>query len=68
VVIYAGTNGFVDKVPVREVTRFERGLLAHLRGKHASLLNEIETNDQKIAGAIADKIKAAIEEFAKGFA
>ncbi len=67
-VIYAGTEGFLDKIPVNQVTKFERGMLQHLRSKHESLLTEIETNDQKIAGAIADKIKAAIEEFAKGFA
>ncbi|MEO0681397.1 MAG: F0F1 ATP synthase subunit alpha, partial [Pseudomonadota bacterium] len=67
-VIFAGTNGFVDDVPVGDVTRFEAGLLSHLRTKHQALLDDIETNDQKIAGAVADKIKGAIEEFKKGFA
>jgi F-type H+-transporting ATPase subunit alpha len=67
VVIFAGTQGFLDDIAVGDVTRFERGLLQHIRSKHQALLEEIETNDQKIAGAIADKIKAAIEEYAKGF-
>ena len=67
-VIFAGTEGYVDDVPVGDVTRFESGLLAHLRGKHQALLDDIETNDQKIAGAIADKIKGAVEAFKKGFA
>ena len=67
-VIFAGTNGYLDTVPVGDVTKFERGLLAHLRSKYSELLDEIGSNDQKIAGAIADKIKAAIEDFAKGFA
>ncbi|MEM1313521.1 MAG: F0F1 ATP synthase subunit alpha [Pseudomonadota bacterium] len=67
-VIFAGTEGFVDDIEVGDVTRFETGLLAHLRGKHQALLDEIETNDQKIAGGIADKIKGAIEAFKKGFA
>ena len=31
VVIYAGTQGYLDKLPVKDVGRFERGLLAHLR-------------------------------------
>ena len=66
--IFAGTNGYLDTVPVGDVTKFERGLLAHLRSKYSELLDEIGSNDQKIAGAIADKIKAAIEDFAKGFA
>ncbi|MFW2545309.1 F0F1 ATP synthase subunit alpha [Primorskyibacter sp. 2E107] len=67
-VIYAGTNGFLDKVKVSDVGRFESGLLAHLRGKNADLLNEIETNDQKVKGELADKIKAAISDFAADFA
>ena len=67
-VIFAGTNGYLDNVPVSSVTKFERGLLAHLRSKYADLLSEIGNEDQKIAGAIADKIKAAIEDYAKGFA
>ncbi|MEC9432944.1 MAG: F0F1 ATP synthase subunit alpha [Pseudomonadota bacterium] len=67
-VIFAGTNGYLDNVPVSSVTKFERGLLAHLRSKYADLLTEIGNEDQKIAGAIADKIKAAIEDYAKGFA
>ncbi|MFT4794402.1 MAG: F-type H+-transporting ATPase subunit alpha [Paracoccaceae bacterium] len=68
VVIYAGTNGFLDKIAVGDVVRFEKGLLTHLRAQNADLLAEISDNDQKIAGAIADKIKAAIEGFSKDFA
>ena len=57
-IIFAGTEGFLDDIKVEDVTRFERGLLQHIRSKHQDLLNEIETEDQKIAGAIADKIRA----------
>ncbi|MEY4696417.1 MAG: hypothetical protein RIT14_845, partial [Pseudomonadota bacterium] len=32
-VIFAGTNGYLDKVPVKDVGRFEAGLLKHLRTK-----------------------------------
>ena len=68
VVIYAGTAGYLDKIAVGDVQRFERGLLAHLRSNHSALLSEIAANDQKIAGEIEDKIKAVIDEFAKDFA
>ncbi len=68
VVIYAGTQGYLDKIAVGDVTRFERGLLSHIRGKHQALLAEIRDKDPKIDGDIADRVKAAIEEFAKGFA
>ncbi|QDC10901.1 F0F1 ATP synthase subunit alpha [Oceanicola sp. D3] len=67
-VIYAGTNGYLDKVDVSEVGRFEAGLLAHLRGKHEDLLKDITDNDRKVKGELEDKIKAALDEFAKDFA
>ncbi len=67
-VIYAGTNGYLDKLPVREVSRFEAGLLAHLRSKHKDLLDDISQNDRKVKDELADKIKAALDEFAADFA
>ena len=33
-IIYAGTQGYLDKFPTADVGRFEAGLLKHLRGKH----------------------------------
>ena len=68
VVIFAGTHGYLDKLPVGDVTRFERGLLAHLRNTNAALLTKIRDQDQKIAGEIEKEIKAAIDGFAKTFA
>ncbi len=67
-VIFAGTQGFLDKIPVRDVSRFEAGLLSHLRGKHAELLEWITVEDPKVKGEAADRIKAAISEFADNFA
>ncbi|MDF2231094.1 F0F1 ATP synthase subunit alpha [Albimonas sp. CAU 1670] len=67
VVIYAGTQGYLDKIPVNQVTKFERGLLAHLRSSCKDLLDDIETNDRKVDGDLAAKIKSAIEDFSKGF-
>jgi F-type H+-transporting ATPase subunit alpha len=67
-VIYAGTNGYLDQLEVREVGRFEAGLLTHLRSKHQDLLDDIAQNDRKVKGELEDKIKAAIEEFSADFA
>ncbi len=67
-VIYAGTKGYLDKVAVKDVGRFEEGLLAHLRQKNADLLAEITDKDPKIKGEIEDKIKAALDAFAADFA
>jgi F-type H+-transporting ATPase subunit alpha len=68
VVIYAGVKGYLDKLPVSAVGKFERGLLQHLRTKGADVLKELRTKDAKVAGALEEKIKGAIEDFAKSFA
>ena len=67
-VIYAGTKGYLDKIGVKDVGRFEAGLLKHLRGKHADLLDYITKQDPKIKGEAEDKIKAALDAFAADFA
>ncbi|MEK0164252.1 F0F1 ATP synthase subunit alpha [Phaeobacter sp. JH20_36] len=67
-VIFAGTNGYLDKVDVKAVGRYEAGLLAHLRSKHQDLLDWITNEDPKIKGDAADKIKAALDAFAADFA
>ncbi len=66
--IFAGTNGYLDKIAVSSVGRYEAGLLAHLRGKHAGLLDYITKEDPKIKGEAEDKIRAALDEFAADFA
>ena len=67
-VIFAGTNAYLDGISVGDVGRFEKGLLAHLRGKHADLLAFITDEDPKIKGEAQDRIKAALDEFAADFA
>ena len=66
--IYAGTNGYLDKIEVKDVGRFEAGLLAHLRGKNQDLLDDITNNDRKVKGELEDKVKAALDDFAADFA
>jgi F-type H+-transporting ATPase subunit alpha len=67
-VIYAGVNGYLDKIAVRDVGRFEQGLLTHLRSDHKDLLDDITNNDRKVKDELADKIKAALDAYAEGFA
>jgi len=66
--IYAGTNGYLDKIDVSQVGRFEAGLLSHLRGKHSDLLDYITQDDPKIKGEAAEKIGAVLDEFSADFA
>ena len=43
-VIYAGVNGYLDKLPLNKVRAFEDGLLAYLRSKNAELLETIRSS------------------------
>jgi F-type H+-transporting ATPase subunit alpha len=67
-VIYAGTSGYLDKVAVKDVTRFEAGLLKHLRTRGKALLDDITANDRKVAGELDKAIRAELDAFAKDFA
>jgi F-type H+-transporting ATPase subunit alpha len=66
-VIWAGTNGYLDALPLNKVRAFEDGLLSLLRGKYVDLLNTIrDTRD--LSDASAAKLKAVVEEFIKTLA
>lgn len=67
-IIFAGTNGYLDKVALKDVGRYETELLNFLRNKHADLLAWITDEDPKIKGDAADKVKAVLDEFAADFA
>ena len=67
VVIFAGTNGYLDSVPVKDVTEYEAELLSYLHANHADVLEEIRTTRDLGDGAKA-KVKAALDAFAKQFA
>ncbi len=67
-VIFAGTNGYLDDLPLDKVKPFEDGLLNHMRNNRKDILDWITDEDPKIKGDAADKLKSAIEEFAKDFA
>ena len=67
-VIYAGTKGYLDKIAVKEVGRFEAGLLKHMRTNAKDVLDFITKEDPKIKGEAEEKLKAAIDAFAKDFA
>src|SRR6202011_4725616 len=48
--IFAGTRGYLDRVDIANVTRFEHSMLGDLRGKHPELLASIRT-EQEISPA-----------------
>jgi F-type H+-transporting ATPase subunit alpha len=66
-VVYAGVHGYLDRVAVGDVTRFERGLIG-----------ELQDNGQEILGAIRDsgeisketeaKLKSLLDGYGQAFA
>ena len=66
VAIYAGVNGFIDNVPVSDVTQFEEGLMSAIRANHGNILEDIRTK-QAISGETDSELKSAIETYANSF-
>jgi F-type H+-transporting ATPase subunit alpha len=62
VVIYAGTNGYVDDVPVEDVKRFEADLLSFVRGRHPEILDHIRTTGDVPEGDALEKAVAAFKD------
>jgi len=65
-VIFAGTNGYVDDVPVNAVKRFESEMLKFAASKYADLLKDIASKKQ-LDDELKSRVKALIEEFKKSF-
>jgi len=65
--IYAGVRGYLDKVAVSDIGRFEAELLRSLRAKNADLLAEIRSAKQ-ITPDTESRLKAALDAFAGTFA
>ena len=65
--IFAGVNGFLDKVPTKDVTRFESALLAEARTNHADLLTAIRTS-KDISDDSKKALNAMLTEFGRTFA
>jgi F-type H+-transporting ATPase subunit alpha len=64
VVIYAGTKGYLDDVPVGDVTRFENELVQYVKSNHEGLLNAIR---EKKALPDGNELEEAVRAFQKRF-
>ena len=64
--IWAGANGYLDDVPVEDVSRFETDFLDYLRRSHAGILQTIRES-LALAEDTVTALKDAVAEFRKGF-
>jgi len=65
--IFAGTNGYLDKIAVDQVTDYEAAMLSFMRSDHPQVLAEIRDTG-KFEDGTRDKLKTALDTFAKQFA
>ena len=66
-VIFAGVNGYLDKVDVAQVGDFEQKFLSLVRDKHADLLNTIR-DEAKVSDEVDAKLRSILDDFLKNFA
>lgn len=66
-VIFAGVNGYLDKLTINQVGKFEHGLLSHMRAAGKDVLDAIR-KEKALSDDLRAKLKAEIDAFAKTFA
>lgn len=66
-VIFAGVNGYLDKLAINQVGKFEHGLLSHMRSAGKDVLDGIR-KEKALSDDLRAKLKAEIDAFAKTFA
>lgn len=72
-VIYAGTNGLLDQVPVNEVQRWEKEFLEFIHTKKKDVWDSLDADKDKGAtmkkadDPTTQKVIAAVDEFNKSF-
>ncbi len=66
VIIYAGTNGYLDDLPLEKVKDFEEGLYRFIENNYPEIFTDlIEKKD--LSDELKEKMNKAIEEFKKEF-
>ena len=64
--IFAGTNGYLDEIPIEHVQRFERELLDMMNIKHKDILNEI-AEKKDLSDELQKRLHAIMKEFVSSF-
>ena len=64
--IFAGVKGYLDRIEIRDIGRFEKALLADIKVKHPEILTAIATEKQ-ITPQTEEKLKAFMDAFSKSF-
>jgi F-type H+-transporting ATPase subunit alpha len=65
-IIYAGTGGFVDKLPVPEIRRYEKELYAHVESRFPEIFSTIREK-KALDDGLKKKMNSVLEEFTRKF-
>jgi F-type H+-transporting ATPase subunit alpha len=65
--IYAGVNGHLDTIPVRDIVRFEEAMLSAARDRVADAMADINKTGN-LSESSEEAIKSFLVDFAKNFA
>ncbi len=66
VIIYAGTKGYLDDIPVSAVTKFEAELYPFIEAKYSNILDSIKES-KKLDNDTEEELKKALEDFKSQF-
>jgi len=66
VIIYAGTGGFLDKLPLAALKRYEGELYDHIDSKHSDIFSSIREK-KTLDDALKQKLNSVLKEFTKKF-
>jgi F-type H+-transporting ATPase subunit alpha len=64
--IFAGTNGFLDEIPVEHVQRYEKEMLEMMTMRHPDILSTI-AEKKDLTDDIVTKLKSVLTEFTDAF-
>ncbi len=66
-VLYAGTRGYLDKLPVNQVLNYQNEVLTRLRGETGGILEGIRTS-KALSEDLESRLKVVLESVASTFA
>jgi len=66
VAIFAGTQGFAAKVPVDQISNWERALLRNMESSHPEILKDI-AEEKQITPETEAQLREALEDFNRGW-
>ncbi len=67
VVIFAGVRGFLDRVKVEDITRFEEAFRSEIRAKAPDILESVRSS-RELTKETEEKLTRILEDFVKTFA